>query len=354
MMRLRNVYLFLAIFFLCHTMMDAQDRYFTQFYANPLELNPALTGAFDGSYRVTAGYRDQWNGFINSPYLVIGAYGDFRFDLGRQQRQSGDFVGAGISFISDRTAFFNINSNQISISAAYHKNLTRSRDSYLSAGFSLGLMQRSLNYENLEFGDQYNGLDGYTFATQEIFPENNLANGDLSIGLNYMVQPAKFTTLFIGGAIQHILQPNISYFNQATGLSELYEAVPLNRKYVIAASAELGISELYSILPRLMFQSQGPASMLNVGTSFKFDLNLHNQNAFQVGGGFRFAQQENTFGPVAGYLIAGIELNNLLIGLSYDLNLDDLVNERAGQNAFEISISYIGEYSNDSYFCPVF
>jgi hypothetical protein len=83
-------------------------------------------------------------------------------------------------------------------------------------------------------------------------------------------------------------------------------------------------------------------------------MNLHNQNAFQVGGGFRMAQKESAFGPVAAYVMAGIVLENLLIGLSYDLNLDDLVNERAGQNAFEISISYIGEYSNDDYFCPVF
>ena len=29
-----------------------QDRLFSQFYASPLTLNPALTGAFEGRYRV--------------------------------------------------------------------------------------------------------------------------------------------------------------------------------------------------------------------------------------------------------------------------------------------------------------
>lgn len=332
----------------------SQDRYFTQFYANPLELNPALTGAIDGSYRITAGYRDQWSGFVNSPYLTMGAYGDFRFDLGRKQKRSGDFVGAGLSFISDRTAFFNINSNQISLSAAYHKNLSSATKSFLSAGFSFGLIQRSLNYENLEFGDQFNGLNGYTFGTNEIFPENNFAHGDLSVGLNYSISPTKFSSLFFGGAIQHLTEPNIGYYNRSTDLAELYEEVPLDRKYIIAMSAEIGFNELYSILPRIMYQTQGPLSMLNLGGAFKFDLNLHNQNALQVGGGVRMAQKESGFGPVAAYVMTGFVLENLLIGLSYDFNLDDLVNERFGQNSFEISISYIGDYGNSDVFCPTF
>ena len=51
---------------------SAQDAYFTQFYANPLELNPALTGAVEGTYRVSLSYRDQWSGLVDNPYKTFG------------------------------------------------------------------------------------------------------------------------------------------------------------------------------------------------------------------------------------------------------------------------------------------
>lgn len=36
------------------------DAHFTQYYAYPLWLNPAFTGAIDGSWRVSGNYRKQW------------------------------------------------------------------------------------------------------------------------------------------------------------------------------------------------------------------------------------------------------------------------------------------------------
>ncbi len=39
----------------------AQDAEFTQFYAAPLNLNPALTGA-GKCHRITTNYRNQWSG----------------------------------------------------------------------------------------------------------------------------------------------------------------------------------------------------------------------------------------------------------------------------------------------------
>ena len=37
-----------------------RDIHYSQYYASPLTLNPALTGKFNGYYRATAIYRDQW------------------------------------------------------------------------------------------------------------------------------------------------------------------------------------------------------------------------------------------------------------------------------------------------------
>ena len=52
------------------------DPHFSQYYVYPSWLNPALTGAFDGQYRVSGVYRNQW-GNISSPFTTYGASAEF-------------------------------------------------------------------------------------------------------------------------------------------------------------------------------------------------------------------------------------------------------------------------------------
>src|SRR5436853_7389770 len=52
------------------------DPHFSQYYVYPAWLNPALTGAFDGDYRITGIYRSQW-GNISSPFSTPGLAADF-------------------------------------------------------------------------------------------------------------------------------------------------------------------------------------------------------------------------------------------------------------------------------------
>ena len=58
-MRVIQFYL-LIIFVVFCTNLWGQDMHFSQFYNNPLNLNPAQAGLFDGSHRFTANYRGQW------------------------------------------------------------------------------------------------------------------------------------------------------------------------------------------------------------------------------------------------------------------------------------------------------
>ncbi len=52
------------------------DPHFSQYYVYPSWLNPALTGAFDGNYRLAAIYRNQW-GNISNPFSTYGVAADF-------------------------------------------------------------------------------------------------------------------------------------------------------------------------------------------------------------------------------------------------------------------------------------
>ena len=64
----------------------AQDPNFSQFFASPLTLNPALTGKFDGVYRFAANYRNQWP-TINNAYTTMTA----SFDMGIIKKSSSGF-----------------------------------------------------------------------------------------------------------------------------------------------------------------------------------------------------------------------------------------------------------------------
>ncbi len=70
-----------SVICLSWNLVSAQDKLFTQAFAHPVDLNPSFAGQIEGRYRVTAAYRDQWRGFIESPFTTIGAYGDIRVNL---------------------------------------------------------------------------------------------------------------------------------------------------------------------------------------------------------------------------------------------------------------------------------
>src|SRR6476646_398020 len=98
----------------------AQDPEFSQFFASPLTLNPALTGKFNGIIRVAGNYRNQWpqinNAFVTSTISVDG-------NILANKISPGDAWGVGVMAMSDRTANGILTSNYVAISTAYQKAL---------------------------------------------------------------------------------------------------------------------------------------------------------------------------------------------------------------------------------------
>ena len=67
-----------------------------------------------------------------------------------------------------------------------------------------------------------------------------------------------------------------------------------------------------------------------------------------------FGNEDNKIGLDALVLMAGLQQGNFLFGVSYDANFQDLTNYNQGQGAFELSISYFGDFENDGVLCPRF
>ncbi len=346
-------------FFLCLVVLltvpsigQSQDKLFTQAFAHPLDLNPAFAGAIDGRYRVTVAYRDQWKSFIESAFTTFGAYGDVKII---PNEQKDDYFGAGFSLIADRTAVYNVNQNVLSLFGSYHKALNAHKKRYLSAGFSFGIAQRNMNYENIYFNDQFNGLDQYSLSTTEILPANNFAMMDVGLGVSYRTSLSKYSRLSFGFAGDHLLGSSVSFYTHSIDPDPLIPDVKMDRKFTAFLSMELASDQYVSFLPRLLWQVEGPHQMISAAAVVKFDITNYDAKALHVGGGIRLNQSvDSGFSPSALYLMFAYEMNGFLLGLSHDITLSNLRVVSPGQGAFELSISYTGFYNNEENTCPTF
>lgn len=351
---MKKAWLPLLLSFFLFGQINAQDKHFSQFFASPLSINPALTGGFTGSYRASINYRDQWRTVFDEPFVTYAANLDVRFDVEFDSRYK-DAIGVGLQFFSDKVGVIDFSTNQIAISAAFHKGLDFSSKQYLSAGFQLAIAQRNINYESLTFQDQFNNLDAFQGLTIEDLPENNFSYFDFNAGINYTFTPKKRTTFFAGLAVHHVFQPQLSfYFNPDDPTA--FASNTLFLKYSAQFSASLPLNDRLSLIPRVLFSKQGPHTRLNAGSNLRILLNNFNGNALQIGGWVRPVVDEGNSTRVdAAVLMLGFEVGSVLFGLSYDSNLEDLSTYQQGQGAIEFSVTYLGDYENDdSVLCPSF
>ena len=88
----------LLIMLLFSNTLSAQQTHFSQYFSNPLELNPALTGYFEGRFRLSSVYRSQWAQDGN-PFITVAASAETRLLHDRTKGK----LGIGVLFNSDRS-----------------------------------------------------------------------------------------------------------------------------------------------------------------------------------------------------------------------------------------------------------
>lgn len=252
-------------------------------------------------------------------------------------------------FFNDKVSVIDFSTTQIALSLAYHKALGIHQNQFLTIGAQGGLTQRNVNYSSLQFHDQFNGVTGYTGVSNEFLPANNFAFPDLNVGINYMAEFAGEGRFFAGAAYHHVLKPKIAFNENVEGGANLY--TKLNAQ--LAASIPFDRSNRVSMQPRVLAAMQGPHLEINAGTNFRFAMGQYGGSALHFGSWARPVRNNGGFGFDAVVALFGLEINSMLFGLSYDLNLRALqANQRQG--ALEISISYLGNYDNEKVLCPKF
>src|SRR5258708_11778320 len=182
----------LLILLVCGTV-TAQDPQFSQFYAAPLYLNPAFAGA-TGQARIGANYRNQWPA-IDANFNTISAFADFYNESKN--------VGFGAIITKDREGLLGLQSTSIGLMASYDLKITQGLS--FRPGFQASVYNRSINFDKLTFGDQFDpttgqvvnptSVEGLNTGQSKFFPDMTLGglfyskNGWFRITVAHITQP---------------------------------------------------------------------------------------------------------------------------------------------------------------------
>jgi type IX secretion system PorP/SprF family membrane protein len=298
------------VFFFSET--NAQDPHFSQFYANPLYLNPALAGA-NVCPRIIGNYRNQWPSLGKAFNTYNASYDQYVNFL---------HGGIGVLFMADRAGGGNLNTTTISLVYAYKFNITERL--YASTAVKVGYYQRHLAWENLIFGDQIDPLNGNIRPyTDEKPPDNNTVGvPDFSAGVFL-----GYDNLIYGGiAVDHLSQPNVGFYTDNS--TRLYMKFTVHAGSVInLRSGGADEEREFSISPNVLYQQQFKFHQLNIGFYLTIDPFV---------GGLWFRHNfENADALIP---MLGIHYKNFHLAYSYDFTVSKLKGSTGG--AHEVSASW--------------
>ncbi len=336
----RYIILFYFILFIsCFS--EAQDIHFTQYYTSPANLNPALTGFFNGTQRFTLQEKTQWHS-VTTPFKTLSASCDMPV-LKRYLKQ--DLFGGGIVINRDQAGDSKFGTTQVNISFSYIRSVSKINNQFISFGIQAGAAQRTIDYTQLVFDNQYDGT-GFNPAipNNEQFSKENFIFGDISAGVYYNYIKSRNLRYSGGFALYHINKPKQSLFDNKNVL--------LDRKLVLHANSQFDIIDKIQILPGILFMHQGTYNEIDIGALGKFIKFPDEVNYLALSFGIYYR------GKDAFNIIAGLDYKDISMGISYDVNTSNLVPASHSRGGLELSLIYIINKNTKTYVkkvpCPIF
>lgn len=282
---------------------QSQDVIYSQFYANPIYLNPAIAGSKLSS-RLTLNYRNQWP-TINQGYNSFSASWDQPVE-----KLSGalgvivntDVAGGGIY-------------NNFSANGIYAYRLEVSRYIIVNAAFQVGYIQHRLDWSKLIFEDQVN---------QPIPNQLNVGNVDFSAGLLAGYKESAY----LGVAVNHLTRPDMSYYDGTSNIMDM--RFTIHSGILIDHRDGLNGKDLQnlSLSPNIVYEQQGKFRQLNLGVY---------ANSYPLVAGVWL---RHCFGnPDAAIFLVGYQQKNYKVEYSFDYTLSRLTIGSGG--AHEVSLVFL-------------
>ena len=227
----------------------AQDVSFSQFYSNPLYLNPAFAGSVDLP-RASLHYRNQWPQFGKTFTTFSSAY-----DTPVEKLQG----GIGVHLMNDVQSSGLMNTLQLDL--MYARFVRISRNIKLYGGVQASVYQNSLNWDRLVFADNLDAFFGNHTLSQEAPLESpNYFFADASAGLLLFNED-----FFAGLACHHLNQPRKSYYEGQENVGTLYRKYTLHFGMRIPIFRHGHLRKKYDISPQVVLQKQDDFKQFNYG-----------------------------------------------------------------------------------------
>ncbi len=299
-----------------------QDLHYSQFYHSPQNINPALTGLFDGDHRFYGSFRDQWR-FVPVPWFTFsGAYDRKLFVLGDKQ-----FLGIGGIINHDRQGDSKFNLTSISVNAALHRFL--SQHHIIGIGAVLGFASRGFNTTNLTWDKQWNGdsfdpnlPSGEQF---DLLRTNFIENG---LGLNYRYQKDERTHVDLGASVLHLIEPQVSHYDA--------DNIKLPRRITFSGVGNFKLTSKLDLQLHGLHQLQGKYNETIFGGLAKIYIKDTPGKRYQLHLGLGYRTAKSFIPTVA------LQYNEILASFSYDVDrnaFNDILNSNRGGP--ELHVRYI-------------
>ena len=308
----------MSVFCLSQLCLNAQDARYSQYFAAPLKLNPAIMGA-NTDVKAIVNYRNQW-GSISSGYSTYR----FTFLYPLHMVENKSKLDIGLSAISDQAGVFT--NTDVSLALSYNLLLSNSGHN-LCAALLVGFVQKTidLNDPGLTFDEQYvQGSFSASNSTGETILIEKVSYPDVGAGILWYYNPSSEESkinAFAGVSMYHLNTPNESFTGESGKL-------PM-RLTSIAGIKIIGNGKI-DFTPNIRIVTQSGAQ--EIATGLYMDYNLNENSKMAIGTWYKRKD--------AIALILGFDIKSFSLGYSYDLGSSELNNVISGGNAHEITLAF--------------
>jgi type IX secretion system PorP/SprF family membrane protein len=295
----------------------SQDPQFSQFYSNYLYLAPSFAGLTEKN-RIAFNYRNQW------PEIK---YGYQTYSVSFDKFIDKFSSGIGVLLFQDVAGSGRLRTTSLGIQYSFDFRITEKW--HARPGMHFNYTERGIDFEKLLWNDQITANKIYD-ETNELLPLNKV--GDIDFSTSLLAYSEKF---WLGVGIDHLLRPNQSlyFYDSESGNPS---KVPV--KYSIFGGVKFVRPEQLlrpiptSIQVAFLYKQQEQFRQLDIG--------VYLYHSPLIAGiwyrGIPFYKE--VFNRDAVTLLAGIKMQNMSMGYSYDFTVSKLITSTGGSH--ELSISY--------------
>ncbi len=235
---------------------QAQDPQYSQYYANPLYLNPAFTGAISYA-RAQVNFRNQWPSAVGNFTSYQASYDRFFNDLN---------LGVGGIALVDRLAEGKLKSTSVGFLTSYSFNINKSTNIRNALQFTV--VQRNTDFSKYTFGDQLSADVGK--LNVNTLDELSSAVGTKTFGsvsFGSLLTQKKF---WLGISIHHLNRPNQAFSSNVNSLP-IKTSIHGGYKFVFEDNRGLVKKLENSVTTTFNFKNQGQFNQLDLGVYWHFE-----------------------------------------------------------------------------------